>query len=123
MNELRQRRESRRQKKLERLETNNPECLHCGEGDPRCLERHHVAGRAHDDETVVECRNCHGKLSDAQNDHPKGSAGASDPLERIGRFLLGIADLFELLISKLRQFGRSLIEQANATFAAGEVQS
>jgi hypothetical protein len=35
-----------------------------------------------------------------------------DPAEQVGRFLLGIADLFEQLIPKLREFGRDLIARA-----------
>jgi hypothetical protein len=33
-------------------------------------------------------------------------------LERVGRFLLGLADLFEQLIPKLREFGLALIAEA-----------
>jgi len=33
---------------------------------------------------------------------------SQDPLERVRRFLLGIADLFELLAPKLREFAREL---------------
>jgi hypothetical protein len=33
-------------------------------------------------------------------------------MDRIGHFLLGLADLFELLIKKLREFGEALIAQA-----------
>jgi hypothetical protein len=35
-----------------------------------------------------------------------------DPSEQVGRFLLGIADLFEQLIPKRRKFGRDLIARA-----------
>lgn len=45
-------------------------CPFCGEDDPRCRERHHVAGRALDPWTVDVCCNCHGKLTDMQRDHP-----------------------------------------------------
>ncbi len=106
--------EKRRQKALERLGTNTPRCVHCGESDYRCLEAHHIAGRAYDEETVVTCRNCHRKLSDSQKDHPNTPAG-EDPslLDQIGHFLLGLADLFEMLMQKLREFGRLLIEGAS----------
>jgi hypothetical protein len=33
-------------------------------------------------------------------------------LEQIGRYLLGVADLFRLLIDRLDEFGRALIEFA-----------
>ena len=44
-------------------------CLICTESDPRCLERHHIAGRAYADECVTVCSNCHAKLSEMQKDH------------------------------------------------------
>ncbi len=105
--------EKRRQKALERLGTNTPQCVHCGESDHRCLEAHHIAGRAYDEQTVVMCRNCHRKLSDSQKDHPP-KVSEKDPslLECIGHFLLGLADLFEMLMEKLREFGKALIEGA-----------
>jgi hypothetical protein len=40
------------------------------------------------------------------------TSNSPDPSEQIGRFLLGIADLFEQLIPKLREFGRDLIARA-----------
>lgn len=98
----------------ERLGSNEPRCLHCGQDDPICLEAHHIAGRSYHDDTVIECRNCHRKLSDAQKDHPASKSSAPHPLEQIGRYLLGIADLFRLLIKRLDEFGRSLIELARA---------
>ncbi len=79
----------------------------CGEDDWRCLERHHLAGRAYDGTTVILCRNCHRKQSD-----PSDNADApSDPptLERIGRFLLGLAALFLMLAAKLKAFGEDLL--------------
>ncbi len=105
--------EKRRQKALERLETSDPGCVHCGESDYRCLEAHHIAGRTYDEQTVVMCRNCHRKLSDSQKDHPPPPEGEEPPLlECIAHFLLGLADLFEMLMQKLREFGKVLIEGA-----------
>ncbi len=106
-------REKRRQRAYERLGSDNPRCLHCGESDWRCLERHHIAGRAYDDETVVMCRNCHRKLSDSQKDHPpKVSEGEPSLLECVGHYLLGLADLFEMLVARFRELGRMLIGAA-----------
>ena len=45
--------ERRKQKRLERLGTNEPRCGTCGEHDDRALELHHVAGRKHDVSTPV----------------------------------------------------------------------
>ncbi len=107
------RREARRQRAIERLGTKNPTCAFCAESDPIVLERHHLAGRAYDEDTIIVCRNHHRKLSDRQNDHPEKIAEPADALEVIAHFLLGLADLFEFLIDKLREFAGQLIEQAD----------
>lgn len=96
----------------ERLGSNDPRCLHCVEDFAHCLENHHVAGRAIHDDTVIECRNCHRKLTELQKDHPPMGPMPPHILEIIGRYLLGIADLFRLLIVRLDEFGRKLIELA-----------
>ena len=82
-------------------------CLICTEADSRCLELHHIAGRAYADDCVVVCSNCHTKLSEMQKDHSMSKA-TDHRLECIRRFLLGLADLFELVIPKLREFARHL---------------
>jgi hypothetical protein len=99
--------ERRQQRALQRLGTDQPQCVVCGEADWRCLELHHLAGRAYDAGTVILCRNCHRKQSDptANTDAP-----AEPPLlERIGRFLLGLAALFLMLAAKLKTFGEELL--------------
>ncbi|MBY0612138.1 MAG: hypothetical protein K2P80_08130 [Beijerinckiaceae bacterium] len=105
-------REIRRQRALDRLGSNTPRCMHCGECNPHCLEAHHIAGCAYDDETVIVCRNCHRKLSDKQKDHPGPASIPPDPLDRMGHFLLGLADLFRMLVGRLEEFGRDLIARA-----------
>lgn len=106
----------------ERLGSNNPRCLHCGEDFAHCLERHHVAGRAMHDDRVIVCRNCHRKVTELQKDHPPILSQPPHFLEVVGRYLLGIADLFRLLIDRLDEFGRKLIELAAeaAPASAGE---
>lgn len=94
---------------MERLGSDDAKCAICGLSDPICLEFHHLAGRRYDEEGVMLCRNHHAVLSDAQRDHPSHSPEAVDPLEAFGRFLLGLADLFALLIGKLREIGEALI--------------
>ena len=122
MDERERKREARRQRALERLGTDNPRCS-CGENNPHCLERHHIAGRAYGNETVIRCRTCHRKLSDLQKDHPERIGAPPDPLECIAHFLFGIADLFELLIVTLRKFAQVLIEQASKLHSAKETRS
>lgn len=102
-------RERRRQAALDRLGTDHPRCVICGETDWRVLELHHIAGRAHDKTTVIVCRNCHRKLSDAQKDHQNEVDETASLQMQVGQFLLGLCDLFSLLIEKLRAFGEQLI--------------
>jgi hypothetical protein len=107
------RREARRQRAIERLGIRNPSCIYCGENDPLVLERHHLAGKDYGTGTVVVCRNHHRKLSDRQKDYPEKITEIPDALEAIAHFLLGLADLFEFLIEKLREFAGQLIERAD----------
>jgi hypothetical protein len=46
------RKEQRKQRRLEKLGTNNPRCGTCGETDDRCLELHHPADHGRDECTV-----------------------------------------------------------------------
>jgi hypothetical protein len=103
-------REQRRQRALHRLGSDSPRCVICGEVDWRCLELHHLAGQAYDDGEVILCRNCHRKLSDAS----ENMVSPSDPplLERVGRFLLGLAALLLMLAAKLKVFGDELLAAA-----------
>lgn len=107
------RRETRLQRAYERLGRRNPSCIFCGEDDPRVLEKHHIAGRAYEEHTVIVCRNHHRKLSDLQKDHPEKIADPPDALEIIAHFLLGLADLFEFLVQKFREFAAQLLERAD----------
>lgn len=102
--------ERRKQRALHRLGTDDPHCMTCGEADWRCLELHHLAGRAYDEGTVILCRNCHRKLSDPSEN---GGAPAHPPLlERIGHFLLGLAAVFLMLATKCKTSGNELLEAA-----------
>lgn len=107
-------RDIRRQKALQRLDCDNPRCYRCGENDPHRLERHHIAGQAYDDRAMIACRNCHRKLSDLQRAHPARTDEVPSIHERIGHFLLGLADLFMILIDMCREFGHALIGLAKA---------
>jgi hypothetical protein len=102
-------REARKQRRLEKLDTNTPCCGTCGERDDRCLELHHIADYGRDDTTVVICRNCHRKVSDDQQDHPAFNPNADPLFDRIGHFLLGLADLLRIIIERLYVFGTALI--------------
>ena len=88
-------------------------CVVCGESFPHCLELHHIAGRKYSPDTVPVCKNCHTKLTDEQLDYPNPAA-QSDPvqLERIGRYLLGVAALLGMVAAVLAAYGYELIEAA-----------
>jgi hypothetical protein len=112
--------ERRLQRRLENLGTNDPRCLHCGEDDPFCLELHEPGGREFCDISVIECRNCHRKLEDLRNDHPKRLSKPPTDLECIAHFLLGLADWLQLLVGRLREFAAVLLERVRKDLSAGE---
>jgi hypothetical protein len=101
--------ERRKARRLQQLGTNYPLCGICGERDWRCMEAHHVADYRRDNATVIVCRNCHRKLSDAQHDHPAIDPAADPMLDGIGHFLLGLADLLIVIVERLIAFGLMLI--------------
>src|SRR4051794_16420786 len=103
--------ERREIKAYRRLGDWNAACVVCGESNPHCLQLHHLQGKKYSDDEAPLCLNCHKKVTDAQLDHPNPAA-KSEPvqLEVIGRWLLGLADLFELLVERLREYGKFLME-------------
>jgi len=105
-------RETRKQRRLEMLGTNDPRCANCGDTRWQCIELHHVADYDRDDTTVCICRNCHRVLSDDQKDHQAFDPNADPTLDMIGHFLLGLADMLRRIIDKLYAFGLLLIERA-----------
>jgi len=105
--------EDRLEQHYRRLGTHEPRCVICGQTDPRCLERHHIAGRKYHSDTVIVCRNCHSMLSDDQLDH-RTTGGQPPPrkLTVIGLFLLGLCALLALIVQRLREFGYWLIDES-----------
>lgn len=102
--------EDRKQQQLRRLGTQFPQCVVCGERDPRVLEKHHIAGRRHSEELSIVCANCHRKLSSEQRDRVGyGATEVVGPLGNIGQYLLGLAALLEMIVAALRRFGAWLI--------------
>lgn len=104
--------ETRKQRALHRLGTDNPRCRICGNDRWECLELHHLEGQAYGDTLVIVCRNCHRELSVQQDGHPKPLPGGRTTGECIGHFMLGLADLLVLLAKKLKELGEWLIEEA-----------
>jgi len=104
--------EARKEHAIRRLETRNAVCA-CGESDPRCLDKHHIASRKHHGDTAFVCCNCHRKLSDQQLDHPRDELGQDANLAAIGHYLLGLANLMAMQSEAFVRFGTWLIEHAN----------
>ena len=102
--------EGRRQAAYRRLGTTDPRCVVCGEDDWHCLELHHIAGQAYDDQGVTLCRNCHRKQSNAATN----ATSPIDPpiMERAGHFLLGLALLLSQLVARLGAYGQQLLDGA-----------
>jgi hypothetical protein len=102
--------EDRRQRQLRRFGTQNPICVTCGESDPVVLELHHIARQKHNDDLSIVCANCHRKLSTKQRNHvPPGSRETVEELGRCGHYLLGLADLLEMVVNTLRRLGADLL--------------
>jgi hypothetical protein len=102
--------EDRKEQHHRRLGIRDTRCTLCSETDPRCMEKHHIAGRKYHPDTVLVCRNCHRKLSDDQLDHPPHRQDVPvDQLTVIGRFLLGLCDLLMMIIQRLREFAHWLL--------------
>ena len=115
MNDKKWASERRKQKRLEKLGTNEPRCGTCGEGRWQCIEEHHPADYGRDETTVLVCRNCHCVCSDNQRDHPAHDPNADPLLASIGHFLLGLADMLAIVLAKLSEFGLALIARSTGT--------
>ena len=105
-------REAKLQDRLDKLGVNDPVCGMCGETDARTFEQHHPAGHKHDPLTSQVCANDHRKMSFEQSLLSPMPVGADPLLYAIGRFLIGIADMFGEMIGKLYEFGMALIERS-----------
>jgi len=114
---------ARTRKAHEHFETDTPACAVCGENRTAILEKHHIAGRAYDPETMILCKNHHGLMTDMQKDFPPNVNDPPSKLECIGRMLLNLSDLFAILIEKLKEFGLYLIELAQSEFDSLEDKS
>lgn len=106
-------RERREQRRLETLGTNEPRCGMCGETDWRVMELHHVADHGRDETVVCICANDHRRVTDDQKDHPAFDPNADPLLDKIGHFLLGLADILRIIVTKLYEFGLALIVRAS----------
>lgn len=122
-------RDTRRNTAARRLGSDRAMCLICGNTNPHVLSRgegDHLAGEKFAEDTAFVCRNCHAERSELQREQPAGAACGSrgahgpppNPLEVIGRWLLGMAEYFELLKVTLRRFGEYLIGLARQGYGS-----
>lgn len=74
-------------------------CIICGrQTDPRVVEKHHVAGRRNDDQTITVCPTCHAHLSLKQRSWPEWwTRDDNPPLLRAILLLLGLRDIIDLM--------------------------
>lgn len=112
--------EIREQQRFQRLGTDRPICGVCGETDSRCFENHHLSGRKYDPTTAPFCLNCHRKLSDMGRDHPAQIGDPPSLIERVAHLLLGLADLFAIVIDLLRQYAYQLLDLVQPQIETGE---
>ena len=107
--------EKRRRRHIVRLGFADPRCLFCDEDDVRCLQLDHTDGIEFAKKEVWPlCANCHAKRTDRQKDHPPKDADPTDPLERVGRHIEGLADYLEMEVTRLRHLGPILCAEAAA---------
>lgn len=99
-----------RTKEARRLGGYDRICIACGEPHTRCLELHHLAGRAYGDDLVPICRNCHRKVTDKEKNKPVLTYPST--LEQIGHWLQGLAEFLGELALKAFEFSRVLIDAA-----------
>ena len=105
--------ERRKEARFSTLGTRTPRCPCCGETSWVCFELHHVSQRLFDRRfTIPICANCHRKLSEMQKDHPMFDNSADPFLQNLVHFLLGLADMLELIVEKLREFASPLMDRA-----------
>jgi hypothetical protein len=106
------RRAAAKRKKLLSLGIKTDVCILSGDTDVANFELDHVAGRKHDDIVWPLSRNSHRERNSMQREQPPSSPDPRNPFEVIGRWLLGMAEYFEMLIRVLRRFGEYLIDLA-----------
>ncbi|MFN9848743.1 MAG: hypothetical protein ACK53I_11610 [Phenylobacterium sp.] len=107
---------AKKRRKFEAAGIFNHVCVTCPEDDPLCLTFEHVAGQKHDDAVALVCMNCKAKRDCSQRAEPSPSDNPRNVFEVIGRWLLGMAGYFEILMTNLHRFGDFLITLAKAGY-------
>jgi hypothetical protein len=113
-----QKRVTVRRKKLESLGIKTKVCSICGSDDVSTFEFDHFAGNKHHDQEWPLCETCHQERNPMQREEPPPSDNPRNPFEVIGRWLLSMAEYFEMLVRHLRKFGEFLIGLAKQGYGA-----
>jgi hypothetical protein len=113
-----QRKATVRRKKLKTLGIKTEACPICGSDDVSTFQFDHVAGRKHHDQEWPLCETCHQERTSMQREEPPPSDNPRNVFEVIGRWLLGVAEYFEMLIRNLRKYGEFLIELSKRGYGA-----
>jgi hypothetical protein len=107
--------------KKERLSgIHNEVCLGCGCDLAQGKEDDHMAGRKHSEVVWPLCapKSCHHRRSELQREEPPPTNNPRNVFEVIGRWLLSVAEYFELMCDTFRRFGAFLIELARQGYEA-----
>jgi len=96
----------------------NEVCLGCGCDLAQGKEDDHMIGRKHGDVVWPLCLPCHHKRSELQREEPPPTDNPRNALEVIGRWLLSVAEYFELMCDTFRRFGEYLIGLSRQGYGA-----
>jgi len=120
---------ARREEEQRRRLPPDAACVACGESNPKVLELHHAAGRAHErDLTAVLCKNCHLKATEGQLREEVELRATDSFLERIAMifgnlaaFFRFLAEAFDRLAEQIKTFAGNLVaELSTLRLAQGE---
>lgn len=80
-------------------------------------EVHHIAREKYGEASIPLSLASHREMTRRQmEEHPPDGPDADNPIERMGRFLLGAADLLESIVDELRRVAEFLIALAAKGF-------
>ncbi len=92
--------------------THNEVCIGCACDLATGKEDDHMIGRKHGDLVWPLCLPCHRKRTELQSEEPPPTDNPRNVLEIIGRWLLSVAEYFELMCETFRRFGEYLIARS-----------
>ena len=93
-------------------------CIGCASDDVSTFEFDHISGRKHDDQLWPLCQACHREKTAMSYEEQPPTDTPRNVFEVIGRWLLTMAQYFELLIRVLRRFGNFLVDLARQGYGA-----